>query len=387
MAYKKSILWLHKILGLVTGIVVFIVAITGCCWAFKDEIESLYVVDYTVEKQNAPILTPSEVKAIGSTVFPNNTIHGAVFNNSNEAIEVIFYDPDPEFYQSVFLNPYSGDVMHVEDHLTGFFAFILKGHMRLWFPKDIGEQIVGASILIFIIIIISGFILWIPKKRKNLKQRLKFIWKPTTKWKRKNFDLHAIIGFYICALAFILAFTGTVMSYNWMKYVVYKTAGGDKVPAFIIPQNESETPGVLHDETLAIDGLIVKLKQELPNALNYELHYPESDSSSVYIEVTNSKGVYYDADFRFYDQYTLKEIETPGVYGKYSDAKVAEKILRMNYDIHIGAIGGLPGKIIAFLVSLLTATLPVTGILLWYGRKYKKDTTTAKTPIKYTKQL
>ncbi|MBP0904595.1 PepSY-associated TM helix domain-containing protein [Mariniflexile gromovii] len=373
MAFKKSILWLHKILGLATGLVVFVVAITGCCWAFKEEIESLYLDDYMVEIQNKPILTPTQVKTIGSTVFPNNTIHGAIFNNSNEAIEIIYYDAEPEFYHSVFLNPYSGEVMHVEDHLSGFFAFILKGHMRLWFPKEIGEQIVGASILIFILIIISGFILWLPKKRKNLKQRLKFMWKPTTRWKRKNFDLHAIVGFYICSLAFILAFTGTIMSYNWMKYVVYKTAGGDKVPGFIIPENESETS--LDSETLAIDNLIVKLKQELPNALSYELHYPESDSSSVYVEVSNSKDIFYDTDFRFYDQNTLEELETPGVYGKYKDAKVAEKILRMNYDIHIGAIGGLPGKIIAFLVSLLTATLPVTGILLWYGRKYKKEKT------------
>ncbi|MEN3324553.1 PepSY-associated TM helix domain-containing protein [Mariniflexile soesokkakense] len=372
MAYKKSILWLHKILGLVTGVVVFIVAITGCCWAFKEEIESLYTENYTVEIQNKPILTPTEVKTIGNTVFPNNTIHGSIFSNSNEAIEIIFYDAYPEFYQSVFLNPYTGDVMHIEDHFSGFFSFILKGHIRLWFPKDIGEQIVGASILIFILIIISGFILWLPKKRKNLKQRLKFIWKPTTGWKRKNFDLHAIVGFYICSLALILAFTGTVMSYNWMKYVVYRAAGGDKVPQFIIPLNESATAS-LDSETFAIDNLIVKLKQELPNAVSYELHYPETDSSSVYVEVSNSKDVFYDTDFRFYDQNTLEELETPGVYGKYSDTKVAEKILRMNYDIHIGAIGGLPGKIIAFLVSLLTATLPVTGILLWYGRKYKKE--------------
>lgn len=372
MAYKKNILWLHKILGLVTGVVVFIVAITGCCWAFKEEIESLYVDDYTVEIQNAPILTPTEVKTIGNSVFPNNTIHGSIFNNSNEAIEIIFYDAKPEFYQSVFLNPYTGDVMHIENHLSGFFSFILKGHMRLWFPKDIGEQIVGTSILIFILIIISGFILWVPKKRKNLKQRLKFMWKPTTRWKRKNFDLHAIVGFYICSLALILAFTGTIISYNWMKYVVYKAAGGEKVPQFIIPENESKTVN-LDSETLAIDNLIVKLKNELPNAVSYELHYPQNDSSSVYVEVSNSKGVFYDTDFRFYDQNTLEELETPGVYGKYSDTKVAEKILRMNYDIHIGAIGGLPGKIIAFLVSLLTATLPVTGFLLWYGRKYKKE--------------
>ncbi|WP_100615601.1 PepSY-associated TM helix domain-containing protein [Confluentibacter citreus] len=372
MGYRKSILSLHKILGLLTGIVVFIVAITGCCWAFKDEIESLYTDYKIVEKQDKPILTPTEVKNIGASVFPNNTIHGSLFSNNNEAIEVIFYDAEPEFYQSVFVNPYSGQIIHVEDHLSGFFAFILKGHMRLWLPKAIGEQVVGASILLFIFIIVSGFILWIPKKRKNLKQRLQFMWKPTTRWKRKNFDLHTIVGFYICSLALVLAFTGSIMSYNWLKYVVYKSTGGDKVAEFIIPENISgEFKQV--ENTIPMDYLIAKLQKELPNAESIELHYPESEASSIYVEISNSEGVYYDSDFRFFDQNTLEEIETPGIYGKYSNAEVGEKILRMNYDIHIGAIGGLAGKIIAFLVSLLTATLPVTGILLWYGRKYKKE--------------
>lgn len=371
MNYKKSILWLHKVLGLITGVVVFIVAITGCCWAFKDEIESLYTDYKIVEKQDKPLLTPTEVKNIGASVFPNNTIHGSLFSNKNEAIEVIFYDAEPEFYQSVFLNPYTGHIIHIEDHLSGFFAFVLKGHMRLWLPKDIGEQVVGASILVFIVIIISGFILWIPKKRKNLKQRLQFMWKPTTHWKRKNFDLHAIVGFYICSLALILAFTGTIMSYTWLQYAVYKSVGGDKVAAFIIPENisgEFKQDG----DTVPMDFLVAKLQKELPHAQNIELHYPETETSSIYIEISNTDGIYYDSDFRFFDQNTLEEIETPGIYGSYKDAKVADKILRMNYDIHVGAIGGFPGKIIAFLVSLLTATLPVTGVLLWYGRKYKK---------------
>ncbi|MEO0901445.1 MAG: PepSY-associated TM helix domain-containing protein [Bacteroidota bacterium] len=42
--FKKKILWLHKVLGLVTGIVVFFVAITGSCWVFKEEIEALAVI-------------------------------------------------------------------------------------------------------------------------------------------------------------------------------------------------------------------------------------------------------------------------------------------------------------------------------------------------------
>jgi len=370
MSFKRFIFQLHKYLGLTTGLVVFIVSITGCCWAFRDEIESLYDDYKKVTPQDQSILTPTKAKELAKEVFPNNTVHGTLFKKQDDAIEVIFYDAEPEFYQSVFLNPYSGEVIQVDNHLTGFFAFILKGHMRLWLPKTIGEQVVGASILIFIIIIISGFILWLPKKRKNLKQRLKFDWKKTTRWKRKNFDLHTVVGFYVCSLALILAFTGSMMSYNWLKYVVYKSTGGEKVAAFIIPENESESGE--RDTKIPMDYLIEKLSKENANAESFELHYPKSSEESIYVEVSKSKGLYYDSDFRFFDQNTLEEIETPSIYGKYENAKVADKIQRMNYDIHIGAIGGIAGKIIAFLVSLLTASLPVTGVLLWYGRNYKK---------------
>jgi uncharacterized iron-regulated membrane protein len=370
MTTKKIIFQLHKYLGLATGLVVFIVAITGCCWAFRDEIESLNDDYKKVTPQDQSILTPTKAKELAKEIFPNNTVHGTLFKKEDDAIEVIFYDAEPEFYQSVFLNPYSGEVIQVDNHLSGFFAFILKGHMRLWLPKTIGEQVVGVSILLFILIIISGFIIWLPKKRKNLKQRLKFDWKKTTRWKRKNFDLHTVIGFYICSLALILAFTGSMMSYNWLKYVVYKSTGGEKVPAFIIPENKSEK--IANEDTIPMDFLIVKLLKENPEAESFELHYPKTAEESIYVEVSNSKGLYYDSDYRFFDQNTLEEIETPGIYGKYENAKVADKIQRMNYDIHIGAIGGIAGKIIAFLVSLLTASLPVTGVLLWYGRNYKK---------------
>ncbi|PHR11990.1 MAG: sulfite reductase [Aequorivita sp.] len=370
MTFKKFIFQLHKILGLTTGLVVFVVAITGCCWAFREEIESLYDDYKKVEPQQTAILTPTEAKDFATAVFPQQTIHGTLFKKADDAIEVIFYDAEPEFYRSVFLNPYSGKVIQVDDNLSGFFPFMLKGHMRLWLPKKIGEQVVGVSILIFIVIIISGFILWLPKKRKNLKQRVKFDWKKTTKWKRKNFDLHSIIGFYICALALILAFTGSIMSYNWLKYVVYKSVGGEKEAQFIIPKNK--TVANKKDSIAPMDYLILKLQKESPNATAYELHYPKTPDESIYVEVSNSEGLYYDNDYRFFDQNTLKEIETPGIYGKYKDAKLADKILRMNYDIHIGAIGGIAGKIIAFLASLLIASLPVTGVLLWYGRNYKK---------------
>ena len=371
MTTKKFIFQAHKILGLTTGIVVFIVAITGCFWAFNVEIESLFNDKQIIENENEPLITPTKAKLIAEKIFPENTVHGTLYKKGDDAVEVIFYDREPEFYQSVFLNPYTGEVIRVEDHFSGFFAFILKGHVRLWLPKAIGEQVVGVSILIFILIIISGFIIWIPKKKKNLKQRLTFDWKDTTRWKRKNFDLHTVVGFYICSFALILAFTGSMMSYNWLKYVVYKSTGGEKEARFFIPENLSDLSE--KGDAVPMDFLIEKLQKENPQAAAFELHYPKTEEQSIYVEVTNSKGLFYDSDFRFFDQNTLEEIETKSIFGKYENAKVADKIQRMNYDIHIGAIGGIVGKIIAFLVSLLTATLPVTGVLLWYGRNYKKN--------------
>lgn len=361
---------MHKILGLATGAVVFVVAITGCCWAFKEEIESFYDGYKKVAPQPEAMLTPSEAKDRALEVFPTHHIHGTLYKKADDAIEVIFYDAEPEFYQSVFLNPYSGEVIQINDQLSGFFAFILKGHLRLWLPKNIGEQVVGISVLIFLLILISGFILWIPKKRKNLKQRIKFDWKKTTKWKRKNFDLHTVLGFYVGSLALILAFTGLMLSYNWFRSGVYTAAGGKKEVNFVIPQNISGSKNT--DSIPPMDYLIAKLQVESPEANSFELHYPYNEDASIFVEVSNGDNLYYQADYRFFDQNTLAEIETPSLYGKAANARPADKILRMNYDIHIGAIGGIAGKIIAFFASLLVASLPVTGVLMWYGRKYKK---------------
>lgn len=50
-----------------------------------------------------------------------------------------------------------------------------------------------------------------------------------------------------------------------------------------------------------------------------------------------------------YHQFTGKELEATGTYaGKFKDAILADKIARMNYDIHVGAVLDLPGKILAF---------------------------------------
>ncbi|MNE71480.1 hypothetical protein D3C80_1673570 [compost metagenome] len=98
---------------------------------------------------------------------------------------------------------------------------------------------------------------------------------------------------------------------------------------------------------------------------------PENAKSAIEVAINPDTETYWKADYLYYDQYTLKEMEVQHSYGKLANAGIADKIMRMNYDIHIGAIAGLPGKIMAFLASLVAASLPITGFIIWRGKKKK----------------
>lgn len=47
------------------------------------------------------------------------------------------------------------------------------------------------------------------------------------------------------------------------------------------------------------------------------------------------------------------------------------KLNDLNYDIHVGQALGLTGKVMAFLASLVCASLPVTALVIWLGKRRK----------------
>lgn len=369
MSFKQTINKIHLWLGLTSGLLVFIIAITGCCWVFKEEIKSLTEENLVIEQQNKAIITPTEAKDFALKIYPDKELHGVLYDDPTNPIEVIFYQPEPLFYSSVFLNPFTGEVLKKEDHLSGFFAFILDGHLNLWLPENIGNQVVRWTCVVFVFMLISGIILWWPRNKNNQKQRFSFKWKSTTRWRRKNYDLHAIFGFYSSLLAFIIVLTGLVMAFPSVKDVLYFGLGGDKEVTFLVPNSSPKNHALAHHP---IDDLLPQLKLKYPKAKDFEIHYPHTDTSAIYVEVSYTDGVFYNSDFLYFDQNTLLEIPSSTFYGKYNEATIPDKLLRMNYDVHIGAILGLPGKILVFLISLTVASLPITGFLIWYGRRKKK---------------
>jgi len=67
-----------------------------------------------------------------------------------------------------------------------------------------------------------------------------------------------------------------------------------------------------------------------------------------------------------------KSLSVVGGVSKDEQISFGQQIYRANFDIHVGTIGGLPTKILASLASLVGASLPVTGFIIWYNRKWGK---------------
>ncbi|WP_339874373.1 PepSY-associated TM helix domain-containing protein [uncultured Algoriphagus sp.] len=370
MNLKKTINKLHLWLGLSSGLVVFIVAVTGCIYAFQAEIKDLTYSFMSVEPQEKAVLPPSEISGIAQEAFPEGHLHAILYPTEEKSAQAIFfsYGEGHDHYQTAYINPYTGELLKLKDEYADFFRIVLDGHFYLWLPPEIGQPVVASFTLIFLFMVISGLILWWPKKKKNLKQSLKIKW--SARWRRKNYDLHQVLGFYAMTFALVFAITGLVWGFLWFRDGVYFVAsGGEKFVEYYDPVSDSTQ--TYQGEIPALDAVWMKMNAEYPNSDWIEVHPPGFEGAAIAANANPDASTYWKADYRYFDQNTLEELPVDHFYNRFEEATVAEKIMRMNYDVHVGAIAGLPGKILAFFLSAIIASLPVTGFLIWWGRRNK----------------
>ncbi|QHV99611.1 PepSY-associated TM helix domain-containing protein [Spirosoma endbachense] len=372
MTVKKLVGTIHLWLGLASGLIVFVISLTGCMLAFEQEIKNVTQPYRFVEPPaGGKLLPPSVLKAKAEAALPGKVANGVLYEETGRSATVGFYNADPEFYYVVYLNPFSGEVLKVWDEDEDFFHFILHGHYYLWLPEKIGQPVVASATLIFLVLLISGLVLWWPKNKSAAKQRFSIKWNAA--WRRKNYDLHNVLGFYMLAVGMIFAITGLVWGFQWFSTLVYRVTGGTGSAEYIIPPSDSTIASGVSSATTAVDKVWLKLRRENPAQQGINLSFPKTPGESIFSYVNYRPGTYYKVDYHYYDQHTLKELSVDSPYsGNYADVNLAKKLKRMNYDIHIGAIWGLPGKILAFCASLVCASLPITGCLIWWGRRSKK---------------
>ncbi|WP_220700121.1 PepSY-associated TM helix domain-containing protein [Sphingobacterium puteale] len=376
---KSSILWLHKWLGIITGIVVCILSLTGCIYTFQDEIKLwVYPEKYYIahaDNATAPLPLSTLLSNAQSSLENNQKITRVdlypakdrtwIFRAIKTDEEAFGHWNYFRYYKRVFINPYTGEVQQVENTKTEFFQLVLQLHLNLLLGKKYGHALVSWSTALFIIILLSGIILWWPKKWKGKNFRRSFWVDTKVKWKRLNHDLHNVIGFYSLFIALAFAITGLAFAFPGFKktYIdtfnlFQKEATSTKLP---VP-----TPIPLAYEKFQDNALHYSLKN-YPQAEMLSIRLKKETEPEIDIQIRRYEkrsGVF---DWLYFDKKraALKQIKSG------ENLRLGDKLGTLNYDIHTGSIGGLTTKIITFTISLFCASLPITGYIIWLNKSKK----------------
>lgn len=389
--FKRINNWLHLWLGLISGIIVLIVCLTGCIWVFNEEITGLLEPETKVAWQDKPVVKPSELMRIAAKLYPEKVPSYANYQQGraiNLNLRAANAGPRDRRTGNTILkvNPYTGEVIGTEEHKPGesdFFRFILNGHRFLWMPYEIGRPIVNYGTMIFVVLLITGLIWWYPKKWNKSTRDKSFKIKWSASFKRVNLDLHNVLGFYALLFLAAIALTGMVYGIKWYSEGMYwVTSGGDKLEAYKRLDSDSTLKGKGYAPEKAMDMAWDQVISRHPKSMGFYYSFADTAEAKAAINITvyPNKGQFYNSQGYTFDQHSLKELKRQDAYSvAYAQASFGQKLRKMNYDIHVGSILGFPGKVMAFLAALIGASLPITGFLVWYGRKFKKK---SKKPAK-----
>ncbi|MNY05266.1 hypothetical protein D3C86_1379780 [compost metagenome] len=370
---------MHLWLGLASGVVVLLLGVTGCLFVFQKEISDVIYHDqlFVEPPANAVTLPVTQLKETAQKALHCSNVYVTTYTDPEKAWEFMYYKAGDEnaltffgavdAYKSAFINPYTGQLTGIMDYEENFFVIVKYLHWSLLLNDKYGQPIVGYSTLIFVVMLITGMMLWWPKnlKKSNFNKSFKISWK--AKFKRLNYDLHNVPGFYAMLITLVLALTGMVWAMKWFQTIVYVVASQSITPpkpnALV---SDSTATALKNPLNIAFEAA----RKQFPDAKRITLSVPDKDNKAglIYASGYRGKEDYYDADVLHFDQFTGALLGREN----FKDKNNGEKIIRMNYDIHVGVIFGLPGKILAFFASFIAASLPVTGFIIWLGRGKKK---------------
>lgn len=367
--FRKLFNDIHLWLGLASGIVLFLVCLSGTIYTFRTEIEErvnkkVYFVDYEKGMQAQPLgslvtmvekAQKSPVTGVTIPAVPQKAWSFSVKPKGKEKGRG----------KTILVNPYKGTITgDTETGSSRFFMTMMKLHRWLLMEQSTGRVIVGIATIIFALLLLSGIILWLPRRLRYWKQGFVVLF--SGKWKRVNHDLHNVLGFYSFFFLLIMALTGLCWSFDWYKKSASKVLGAEVFGARKERPVKSASAGTA---MLQADAVLKIGNSQLPYTGLTRLGFP-ADSTGTFSFSKNDATAWNSAatDRLMIDAYDGAVLKKDLYASKTTGQKIAASIR----PIHTGEIYGLFSKIIYFICCLIATSLPVTGTLIWLNKLKKK---------------
>lgn len=366
---------IHLYLALIAGLVITVTCLTGAVLVFEEELQhGLHHQRYFGREGTQWLPLESLINAAQKAAPGTRVTAIKLYTDRRRTAELSLADKKAnegkkpgkgggEGGKKAFVNRYTGEVVEVYEYRKSGFYTVMALH-RWMLGGEIGKLIVGTCTLIFLFIIITGIILWWPKNKAILRQRLKMKW--NSGWKRLNHDYHIVLGFYSAIFLFIFAFTGLAWSFEWFNNGIYTLTGtsskSPKPPFSALPAANSSfrfTP----------DAALAAAQQLVPGAHWYNVSLPKGDSAALTVNLLPADAPHESASTAcHFDQYSGKLLQRV----RFEDRNAGQRVRATFKPVHTGSIWGWPSKVIALITCLLGGFFPISGYIMWVNRTWKR---------------
>jgi len=372
MIKKEAIRLVHLWLGMISGLIISLICISGAVFVFAEEIMHAYNKQYlyvTPEVEKKPV---DQLLNAYRVQFPDEEYYWLnTYNNPARSYNVVSGIPSDKGsghdvrLKLTFINPYSGNVIGKDISSAHFLYLVAHFHSELLLG-NFGLWVIRIATVIFLIELILGLILWWPTNKNKIKSAFKPTHKPSSRF---IYDLHNVYGFYALWFLLISVSTGLIITFEWVEKPVLSTFGGSSE----LVGKQVPHPPIKADKTFVSDQFIYEeFEREYPEGhkLTFMALYPDSMVTSQFIIVDKDKHfLHLYGDHMVIDRYTGKQSTVPKIDAFEKNQDINETVM----NLHTGNIGGWPVKLLALIIALFGASLPVTGFLMWWRSRKEKS--------------
>ena len=371
---KKIFRQIHLWLSVPFGLIISLICFSGAMLVFENEVMELVRHELYYVKKVETVSLPVDrlLEEVELTLPDSVSVTGiSVFSDPERAWQVNLSKPRRA---SVYVDQYTGEIKGKYER-PAFFVTMFRLHRWLLDSMKAdggvfwGKMIVGVSTLLFVVVLISGIVIWWPRTRKALKNSLRI--SVGRGFRRFWYDLHVAGGMYALFFLLAMALTGLTWSFGWYRAGFYKVfgvevqQGGTHSGVTLRGGRGSDQPGknVSHSSSYVCWQQVY---EQL--ALN----------NPGYKQITLSDGVANVSFNTFGNQRASDRYKFNPHSGEidevvlYKDAEKAGKIRGWIYSVHVGSWGGMLTRLLTFIAALIGATLPLTGYYLWIKRIWRK---------------
>ena len=361
---RKIIFWCHLPVGVIAGLVILIMCVTGVLLAYEKQITSW--AD-TRGYRSAPPAAEAQHLPVETLLAKARETRGA-----NASAITMKSDPaapaEIAFGReaTLFVNPYSGLVLgEGSQRVRSFFRTVTDWHRWLGAKGDnrnVARAITGACNLGFLFLVVSGFYLWWPRSW-NLKALRSVTWfRRGLPGKARDFNWHNTIGFWCAPALFVIVISGVVISYTWAGNLVYRIVG-ETPPAPRANQQSQNTSSV--DPPTQLNAAWLVAERHVTDWRSITLQLPTSVSAPLTFNIDSGTGGQPQKRGQLVLDRNTGAVTKWEPFSSYTRGRQLRSILRF---AHTGEVAGIAGQTIAGIVTLGGAVLAFTGLALAFRR-------------------